>query len=48
MTVFTLSCWLSILLVRHRLVATSCMIIAMGSSIFLVYYMIIALGELLI
>ena len=46
LTVFTLSCWLSIRLVRYRFIALSFMLIAMVSSVFLVYYMIIAFGEL--
>ena len=48
MTAFTLSGWLSIRLSRYRFIVAPLMIIAMVSSIFLVYYMIIAFGELVI
>ena len=47
LTVFTLSCWLSIQLVRYRFIAFSFIMIGMVSSVFLVYTMIIAFGELI-
>lgn len=47
LTVFTLSCWLPLKFLRYRFIALSCMVIAMVSSIFLVYFMIVTLGELL-
>ena len=46
LTVFTLSCWLPLKFIRYRFVALSGIIIAMVSSLFLVYTMIIAFGEL--
>lgn len=47
LTVFTLSCWLPMRFTRYRFLMLSCTIIAMVSSIFLVYFMIVTLGELL-
>jgi hypothetical protein len=46
MIIFTLSGWLSTVFV-NRYMALACLIIAMVSSVFLVYQMIVTLGELL-
>ena len=46
LTVFTLSCWLPLKFIRYRFIVFSFVMIAMVSSVFLVYTMIIAFGEL--